>query len=82
MMSFQPPRKCILSPDQLTAFQSSKTYDQVVSYIDGLNDAVLGAKLGDATSVKGPAETEAHFEARSKVESEVRMLLNKRVTRS
>ena len=46
-MSFQSPRKCILSPEQLTAFQSSKTLHQVVTYIETLNDSVVGVKLTD-----------------------------------
>ena len=46
-MSFQSPRKCILSPEQLTAFQSSKTLQQVVTYIETLNDSVVGVKLTD-----------------------------------
>ena len=81
-MSFQPPRKCILSPEQLESFQSSKTYDQIVSYIDGLNEAVTGVKLNDASSVQGPAETDAQFKARSEDESEVRMHFNEAVTGS
>jgi serine/threonine-protein phosphatase 2A activator len=47
-MVFQLPRKCILSPEQLTAFQSSKTHQEVVNYIETLNNAVVGVKLTDA----------------------------------
>ncbi|KAF7973078.1 hypothetical protein HWV62_16272 [Athelia sp. TMB] len=73
-MSFQPPRKCILSQEQLESFQSSKTYDQIVSYIDGLNEAVTGVKLNDVSSVQGPTETDAQFKARNEDESEVRVI--------
>lgn len=73
VMSFRPPRKCILSPEQLNAFQSSKTYDQIVSSIDSLNEAVTAVKLNDPTSVQGPAETDAQFKTRSEDESEVSM---------
>jgi hypothetical protein len=46
-MTFQSPRKCILSPDQLTAFQSSKTHQEVVAYIETLNSSIIGVKLTD-----------------------------------
>lgn len=81
-MSFQPPRKCILSSEQLNAFQSSQTYNQIVSFIDSLNEAVTAVKLNDPTSVQGPAETDAQFKARSEEESEVGMDPNERGVRS
>lgn len=46
-MAFQVPQKAILSPDQLQAFQTSATRQQVVSYIESLNEAVVGVKLSD-----------------------------------
>lgn len=46
-MTFETPRKCILSQEQLTAFQSSKTHQEIFSYIESLNDAVIGVKLTD-----------------------------------
>lgn len=46
-MSYQAPRKCILSPEQLAVFQSSKTHQEVVAYIETLNNAVVGVKLTD-----------------------------------
>lgn len=46
-MSFQSLRKCILSQEQLTSFQSSKAHQDVVSYIETLNNAVVGVKLTD-----------------------------------
>ncbi|KAI6161892.1 Phosphotyrosyl phosphatase activator [Pisolithus thermaeus] len=41
-MTFQAPRKCILSNLQLTAFQSSNTYNTIVTYIEALNNSVTG----------------------------------------
>lgn len=72
-MSFQPPRKCILSPEQLNAFQSSKTYDQIVAYIDVLNEAVTGVKLNDPMSVQGASEADSQFKTRSEDGSKVGM---------
>jgi serine/threonine-protein phosphatase 2A activator len=40
-------QKRILAPNQLSAFQSSKTHSDIVSYIETLNDAVVGVKLAD-----------------------------------
>lgn len=50
MAYYQSPRKCILSQDQLAIFQSSKTHNQIVSYIGTLNEAVVGVKLTDPCS--------------------------------
>jgi len=47
MSSFRAPEKAILSKEQLAAFQSSKTYAKVTSYIETLNNAVVGCKLTD-----------------------------------
>jgi hypothetical protein len=44
------PRKAILSPEQLAYFQTSKTHKNVVSYIESLNNAVVGVKLTDECS--------------------------------
>ncbi|KAL0945999.1 hypothetical protein HGRIS_012275 [Hohenbuehelia grisea] len=48
--NFQTLRKAILTPEQLAAFQTSKTHDDVKAYIETLNEAVVGAKLSDACS--------------------------------
>lgn len=50
MTSFRALEKAILSPEQLAAFQSSKTYAKVTSYIEALNNAVVGYKLTDECS--------------------------------
>lgn len=55
-MSFKIPRKAILLPEQLTYFQRSKTHQTVVSYIESLNNAVVGVKLTDECS-ESPAVT-------------------------
>ena len=41
------PRKCILTKEQMEAFQASKTHQDVIGYIETLNDAVSGVKLTD-----------------------------------
>lgn len=46
-MTFQQPRKFILTKDQLEWFQTSETHKKVISYIETLNDAVVGVKLTD-----------------------------------
>ncbi len=45
MSSFRALEKAILSKEQLAAFQSSKTYVKVTSYIEVLNNKVVGRKL-------------------------------------
>ncbi|KAI0265437.1 hypothetical protein BC834DRAFT_879518 [Gloeopeniophorella convolvens] len=45
--SFKPLQKAILSKEQLSAFQASKTHVEIASYIDTLNTAVVGVKLTD-----------------------------------
>ncbi|OCH90499.1 Phosphotyrosyl phosphatase activator [Obba rivulosa] len=46
-MSFHPPRKTILTKEQLEVFQASKAHKDIVDYIQTLNDAVVGVKLSD-----------------------------------
>ncbi len=46
-MAFQTPAKAILSQEQLQAFQTSKTYNSIISYIEALNETVVGVKLTD-----------------------------------
>ncbi|PBK82828.1 Phosphotyrosyl phosphatase activator [Armillaria gallica] len=46
-MTFQTPAKAILSQEQLQAFQTSKTYNSIISYIEVLNETVVGVKLTD-----------------------------------
>ncbi|PPQ69047.1 hypothetical protein CVT26_003756, partial [Gymnopilus dilepis] len=48
--SFQVPRKAILSKEQLEYFQQSQTHKDIVSYIETLNEAVVGVKLTDECS--------------------------------
>ncbi|KAI0315786.1 Phosphotyrosyl phosphatase activator [Amylostereum chailletii] len=48
---FQAPQKAILIPEQLNAFQTSKTHADIVQYITTLNDAVIGVKLTDECSL-------------------------------
>ncbi|KAL0566568.1 Serine/threonine-protein phosphatase 2A activator 2 [Marasmius crinis-equi] len=45
--TFQQPRKALLSPAQLEWFQTSDTYTRIITYIETLNTAVIGAKLSD-----------------------------------
>ena len=45
------PRKCILSKEQMEAFQASKTHEGVIGYIETLNEAVVGVKLTDDCEV-------------------------------
>ena len=49
-MPYTPPRKCILTKEQMEAFQASKTHADVVSYIETLNNSVIGVKLTDECS--------------------------------
>lgn len=49
-MSFQTPKKVILLPEQLAYFQTSKTHQTLVSYIEALNKSVTGVKLTDECS--------------------------------
>lgn len=47
MTTFRALEKAILSKEQLAAFQSSTTFTKVTSYIEVLNNAVVGRKLTD-----------------------------------
>ena len=42
------PTKHILSPAHLAAFQRSQTHTDLLSFIDDLNDSVVGVKLTEA----------------------------------
>ena len=46
-MAFVSPAKQILSKEQLEAFQASKTHQDVISFIEALNESVVGVKLSD-----------------------------------
>jgi len=46
-LTYFPPTKRILTPEQLAAFQESSTHHEIVDFIDALNDSVQGLKLGD-----------------------------------
>ncbi|KAI0942999.1 Serine/threonine-protein phosphatase 2A activator 2 [Taiwanofungus camphoratus] len=46
-MPFIPPRKVILTKQQLEVFQASKTHEDIISCIETLNEAVVGVKLTD-----------------------------------
>jgi hypothetical protein len=46
-MTFQEPRKLILTKEQLEWFQTSDTHKKVLSYIETLNEAIVGTKLTD-----------------------------------
>jgi hypothetical protein len=50
-MTYRKPRKEILSEQQLAAFPSTQTYVDVISYIETLNESVIGVKLTDECSV-------------------------------
>ncbi|KAJ7151700.1 Phosphotyrosyl phosphatase activator [Mycena filopes] len=44
-MAFQIPSKAILTPSQLEYFQTSSTHTDILTYINALNDSVVGVKL-------------------------------------
>ena len=46
-MSFHRPRKLILTKEQLQVFQESKTHQDIVAFIEDLNESVVGVKLTD-----------------------------------
>ena len=46
-MTFQSPRKFILTKPQLDWFQTSETHKNVISYIETLNESVVSIKLTD-----------------------------------
>ncbi|KAF7762073.1 hypothetical protein Agabi119p4_8666 [Agaricus bisporus var. burnettii] len=47
-MTFQEPRRFILTKEQLEWFQTSETHMNILTYIEILNEAVVGARLTDA----------------------------------
>ncbi|KAN0136948.1 hypothetical protein V8E53_005389 [Lactarius tabidus] len=47
MSSFRPLQKAILTKEQLEAFQASNAYASITSYVEALNNAVIGVKLTD-----------------------------------
>ena len=49
-MAYHEPRKVILSHEQLAFFQSSKVHQDIISYIETLNESVVGGKLTDECS--------------------------------
>ncbi|KAI9060099.1 Phosphotyrosyl phosphatase activator [Trametes sanguinea] len=53
---FLPPRKVILTKEQLEAFQQSKTHETIVSYINTLNECVVGVKLTDDVPVSSAVQ--------------------------
>lgn len=63
-MSFQPPRKAILTPSQLAYFQTSKTYQDIVGFIEGLNERVVGVKLTDECAQSPVCEYDLVLRAR------------------
>lgn len=49
-MAFEVLRKRIQSKEQMEAFQASKTHQDIIQYIETLNESVVGAKLTDECS--------------------------------
>lgn len=47
--SYIPPTKHILSKAHLAAFQRSRAHDDILTFIDQLNDSIIGVKLTQAT---------------------------------
>ena len=52
-----PPRKVILTKENLEAFQQSETHTTIVSYINTLNECVVGVKLTDDVFVSPVRES-------------------------
>ena len=46
--SYLPPQKRILSQAHLAAFKRSPTHDEIVRFIDDLDDSIAGKKLSEA----------------------------------
>lgn len=46
--SYVVPKKCILSPAHLAAFNRSPTHRSIVEFIDDLNDSIVDKTLDDA----------------------------------
>ncbi|KAG6846962.1 hypothetical protein H0H93_010867, partial [Arthromyces matolae] len=65
-MAFTSPRKAILLPEQLQYFQTSKTRQEILDFVESLNNAVVGVKLSDECSIS-PGAT-AILEILSRVE--------------
>lgn len=57
---FHPPQKYILTKEQLTAFQSSKTYQDITTYIETLNNATVGVKLTDPCEESAVSASRQH----------------------
>ena len=47
MATYEVPSKAIITPVQLEQFQQSTTHSRVLGYIEILNEAVVGVKLGN-----------------------------------
>ncbi len=56
MTSYYQPRKAILTKEQLEFFQTSGTHQTIMTFIEALNDAVVGMKLTDDIE-----QSEVHF---------------------
>ncbi|KIJ43842.1 hypothetical protein M422DRAFT_60272 [Sphaerobolus stellatus SS14] len=54
--TYQIPRKGILSKADLEAFQRSETHKTVISYIEALNESVVGVKLTDECTTSAGVE--------------------------
>ena len=54
--AYFPPRKVILTKENLEAFQQSQTHETIVSYITSLNESVVGVKLTDDIPVSSVRE--------------------------
>ena len=48
--SYTPPSKRILSPAHLAAFKRSSTHDDIIQFIDALNESIIGVKLTESGS--------------------------------
>ena len=67
-MSYQTPRKVILSKEQLQAFQESKTHGDIVSYIETLNESVVGVKLTDECEVSHVGRSHSHLKVQIRMD--------------
>lgn len=47
MSTYISPRKVILTKEQLDLFHASKTHELIVSYVNALNESIVGVKLTD-----------------------------------
>ena len=55
-MPFEEPRKSILTPEQLAYFQQSETYQDIIGFIEELNECVVGVKLTDECALSPVCE--------------------------